>query len=142
MIEDTSHIMMNNLLYSCSDQKQRGNEQFVPEHAFGYIVEGETHILTNNGKQVFGAGRIGLIHRNQLIKSIKIPPPGGGEFRSINIFLDQGFLRRYSAENRLEPVGKYTGDYNRILPQDPFIKGYFNSLLPYFDHPEQLNPAL
>lgn len=133
---------MNNLLYSCVDQRQRGNEQFVHEHALGYLVAGETHILTNNGKQVFGKGSIGLIHRNQLIKSLKIPPPGGGEFRSINIFLDQNFLRRYSAEHKLEPVGKYTGEYNHILPADPFIKGYFDSLLPYFDHPEQLNPAL
>ena len=129
--EDKNHILYNNLLYSCVDQKQRGNEQFVPEHALGYIISGETHLLTNECTKVFKAGSIGLIRRNQLIKSLKVPPPGG-EFRSVNIFIDQPFLRRYSAENKLPSVGKYTGDYIRMLPPDPFIKGYFDSLMPYF----------
>lgn len=132
-MEDKSHILYNNLLYSCVDQKQRGNEQFIAEHALGYIISGETQLFTNEGTKIFKAGSIGLIRRNQLIKSIKVPPPNGGEFRSVNIFLDQGFLRNYSAENKLEPVGKYTGNYIRILADDPFIKGYFDSLMPYFD---------
>ncbi len=131
-MEDKSHVLYNNLLYSCVDQKQRGNEQFIAEHALGYIISGETHLFTNEGPQIFKAGSIGLVRRNQLIKSIKVPPLDG-EFRSVNIFLDQNFLRNYSAENKLEPVGKYTGDYIRILPADPFIKGYFDSLMPYFD---------
>jgi AraC-like DNA-binding protein len=132
MMEDKSHILYNNLLYSCVDQKQRGHEQFIAEHALGYIISGETHLFTNEGTKVFKAGCIGLVRRNQLIKSTKVPPPGG-EFRSVNIFLDQNFLRNYSAENKLEPVGKYAGHYIRVLPADPFIKGYFDSLMPYFD---------
>ena len=142
MMEDKSHIQLNNLLYSCVDQKQRGNEQFVHEHALGYVISGETHVLTSNGTEVFGPGSIGLVHRNQLLKSVKVPPPDGGEFRSVNIFIDQSFLRKYAAENKLEPVPKFTGAYNRILSDDPFLKGYFDSLLPYFNRPEQLNPAL
>jgi len=135
-MEDKSHIRVNNLLYSCVDQKQRGNEQFVHEHALGYIISGESHIISNSGTKIFKAGTIGLIRRNQLVKSLKIPPPGG-EFRSINIFLDQDFLRRYNAEHQLNPVGKYTGDSMRLLSDDPFLKGYFDSLLPYFNNAEQ-----
>ena len=135
-MEDKSHIRVNNLLYSCVDQKQRGNEQFVHEHALGYIISGESHIISNSGTKIFKAGTIGLIRRNQLVKSLKIPPPGG-EFRSINIFLDQDFLRRYNAEHQLNPGGKYTGDSMRLLSDDPFLKGYFDSLLPYFNNAEQ-----
>jgi len=135
-MEDKSHIRVNNLLYSCVDQKQRGNEQFVHEHALGYIISGESHIISNSGTKIFKAGTIGLIRRNQLVKSLKIPPPGG-EFRSINIFLGQDFLRRYNAEHQLNPVGKYTGDSMRLLSDDPFLKGYFDSLLPYFNNAEQ-----
>ncbi|MDB5087288.1 MAG: helix-turn-helix protein, partial [Mucilaginibacter sp.] len=40
-MEDKSHIQLNNMLYSCVDEKRRGNEQFVPEHALGYIISGE-----------------------------------------------------------------------------------------------------
>ena len=135
-MEDKSHIYLNNLLYSCVDKKRRGNEQFVPEHALGYIISGETHLQTSNGPVVFGEGTMGLIRRNQLIKSVKVPPPGG-EFRSINIFLDQGFLRAYSAEHKLAKAEKYTSEPLRLLPPDPFMKGYFDSLLPYFNHSAQ-----
>jgi AraC-like DNA-binding protein len=138
---DKSHIQFNNLLYSCTEQKQRGNEQFVPEHAFGYIVSGEVHSINNNEKQVFKQGMIGLVRRNQLVKSVKVPM-AGGDFKSINIFLEQDFLRRYAAENKIQQVDRYTGKPLIELTNDPFIKGYFDSLLPYFDHSSQLNAQL
>jgi AraC-like DNA-binding protein len=140
-MEDKSHILLNNLLYSCVDQKQRGNEQFVPEHSLGYIISGESHLQTNSGLKIFKEGAIGLIRRNQLIKSVKVPPPGG-EFKSINIFLDQNFLRTYSVEHKLPKAEKYTGEPMRLLSPDPFIKGYFDSLLPYFNYASQPKSTL
>jgi AraC-like DNA-binding protein len=141
MTSDENHVMINNLLYSCADQRLRGSEQFVPEHALGYMISGETHIQTGDGIATFEAGTIGLIRRNQLIKSVKIPP-AGGEFKSVNIFLDQEFLRRYSAENKLPKAEKYNGNPTILLPSDPFIKGYFDSLLPYFHHSPQLSATM
>ena len=141
-MEDQSHIQLNNLLYSCVDKKQRGNEQFVHEHAFGYLIAGESYVFTGANSQVIPEGAIGLVHRNQLLKTVKVPPKDGREFRSVNIFLSQDFLRRYAVEHKLEPTGKYNGEYNKVLEPDPFIKGYFDSLLPYFEHPEQMSPAL
>lgn len=140
-MDDKSHILLNNLLYSCIDKKQRSNESFVQEHAFGYIISGESHYKTTLGTAVVKAGTVGLVRRNQLIKSEKVPPPGG-EFRAINIFLDQPFLRRYSAEHKLAPAKSYKGEKILMLPPDPFIKGYFDSLQPYFDHPEMATNAL
>jgi AraC-like DNA-binding protein len=141
MEDDKSHIQLNNLLYTCVSQRQRGNEQFIKEHALGYIIAGETHFYTNNGLIVVKAGQMGIARRNQLAKSVKVPPPGG-EFKSVNIFLDQAFLRRYSADNKLPVMPKYTGPGMLGLPDDPFLKGYFNSLLPYFDRPGSLNPNM
>ncbi|WP_461452260.1 helix-turn-helix domain-containing protein [Mucilaginibacter sp.] len=140
-MEDSSHIKLDNLLYSCVDRKQRSNEQFVAEHAFGYIISGETHMATSEGIKVMRAGDIGLVRRNQLLKSIKIPPPDG-EFKSLNIFLEQGFLRKYAIEYKIEQTERYTGISMMLLSPDPFIKGYFDSLIPYFDRPEHLKSAL
>ena len=140
-MEDKTHVKINNLLYSCVDQKQRGNEQFVHEHALGYIIAGETHVLTNNGVHVIGEGTIGLIRRNQLLKTIKVPP-ANGEYKSINIYLTQDYLRRYSIEHQIEPIEKHNGELNRHLTADPFLKGYFDSLMPYFTHKQQMSPAL
>ncbi|HVW97706.1 MAG TPA: AraC family transcriptional regulator [Mucilaginibacter sp.] len=130
-MEDKTHIYFNNMLYSCVEKKQRGNEQFVPEHALGFIIAGESHLQTSGGKLIFGPGSIGLIRKNQLVKSVKVPPPGG-EFKSVNIFLTQDFLRQYSTTHKLPKADKYTGEPMRLLSQDAFIKGYFDSLLPYF----------
>ncbi|AYL96921.1 helix-turn-helix domain-containing protein [Mucilaginibacter celer] len=140
-MEDKNHIMFSNLLYSCVADKQRGNEQFVHEHVFGYIIAGEVHSFSCNGAQIFKEGMIGLIRRNQLVKSVKVPG-AGGDFKSINIFLEQDFLRRYAAENKLSSMPRYAGEPMIELTGDPFIKGYFDSLLPYFDNSAQLNPAL
>ncbi|RKR84954.1 AraC-like DNA-binding protein [Mucilaginibacter gracilis] len=140
-MEHNSHIQLNNLLYACVAQKQRGHEQFINEHAIGYVMAGETHLQTNNGLLIMKAGTMGLVRRNQLIKSVKIPPPGG-EFKSVNIFLDQNFLRRYSADNKLPPAQKYSGDMLVELPPDPFLKGYFDSLLPYFNQGKPIKPAM
>jgi AraC-like DNA-binding protein len=141
MQEDKTHILLNNLLYSCVSQKQRGNEQFVYEHALGYVISGETHFQTNSGVQIVKAGQMGIARRNQLVKSTKVPPPDG-EFKSVNIFLDQAFLRRYAAENKLTPAQKYTGALMRDLPDDPFLRGYFDSLIPYFNQGSQLKPNM
>lgn len=141
MKEDKSHIWVNNLLYSCVSQKQRGNEQFVHEHALGYVISGETHFYTPNGMQVVKAGELGIARRNQLVKSVKVPPPGG-EFKSVNIFLDQAFLRRYAADNKLPTAQKYTGALMRPLPDDAFLKGYFDSLIPYFNSGGSLKPNM
>lgn len=130
-MEDKTHIQVNNLLYSCATQKQRGNEQFVHEHALGFVMAGETHLLSTDGLRVIPAGSLGLARRNQLVKSEKVPGPDG-EYKAVNIFLTQGFLRRYADEHQIDAVGRYTGDLLRPLPSDPFLIGYFNSLLHYF----------
>jgi AraC-like DNA-binding protein len=136
-MDDKNYVQVNNLLFSCFCEKERGHEQFVPEHSLGYVISGEIQLQTNDGLSVLKEGAMGIIRRNHLVKSIKVPPPGG-EFRSVNIFLGQDFLRRYSAENKLAEAGKYTGNPMRPVSQDPFIKGYFDSLLPWFNSAEQM----
>jgi len=51
-------------------------------------------------------------------------------------------LRRYSLEYNIAAGLKYNGDPLRLLPADPFIKGYFDSLLPYFTYDMQPNASL
>lgn len=129
------------ILYSCIDTRQRSSEQFVAEHALGIILTGESHFQSPTGLQVYGPGTIGLVRRNQLLKSLKVPP-ANGPFKAINIVFDREVLRRYSAEHQLTASDTYAGPGMVDLSLDPFLQGYFNSLLPYFDQPAQLSPAL
>ena len=140
-MKETCVSQVNNLLYSCYQQTTRGYEQFAPEHTLGYFISGETHIQSHGGTMIVKAPMIGLVRRHTLLKTVKVPPPGG-EFLSVNIFFDQAFLRRYHAENAIGPVERYTGEPMRELRFDPFIKGYFDSLLPYFNHPAPLSSTM
>jgi len=141
MASKNDHILLNNLLYSCVDKTQRGNEQFVPDHCLGYIISGETHFTMADGVRHFKAGTIGLVRRNQLLKSVKVPAPGG-EFKSVNIFFSQDILRKYSKDNKIHATDRYSGDNLYLFQGDPFIKGYFDSLLPYFSDPVRMNEVL
>jgi len=140
-----THMMQDrlryNILYSCTGEAKRGHEPFVQEHALGYLISGEMHLHTEHGMQVFTKGSIGIIRRNQLVKAIKKPAPDG-PFMAINVLLDQKSLRQYATEHGTQPTGIYTGPSIVELANDVFLKGYFDSLLPYFESPDQLTDTL
>jgi AraC-like DNA-binding protein len=131
-----------NLLYSCEIEQKKINTQLVSEHALSFIISGESHLYTSRGKEVFGKGTIGLIRRNQLVKAIKIPELTGEPFYAINIFLDQDSLQKYALKNNIHSNGHYRDEPLLLFPEDVLLKGFFQSLSPYFDHPEQLTKAL
>ncbi|MCO5933992.1 AraC family transcriptional regulator [Mucilaginibacter sp. RB4R14] len=134
--------MQHNILYSCTSRTKRGHEQMVQEHSLGCIIAGEIHFYTNNGVEVIGEGSIGIIRKNQLAKTVKVPPAGRGMFKAINIEIDQQHLRKYGTDNNIYANGQYKGSPLINLTGDAFIKGYFDSLLPYFDNPDQLSKAM
>jgi len=138
MIQDR---LRYNILYSCTGEARRGHEPFVQEHALAYMISGEIHLHTDYGVQVFTKGSIGIIRRNQLVKSVK-KPGADGPFMAINVLLDQLSLRQYATEHNIQATGIYTGSSLIELTADAFLKGYFNSLLPYFENPDQLTDTL
>ena len=131
-----------NILYSCVSQQKRGHQQFVTEHALCHVQTGEIRFYTSNGAYSYGPGTFALVRRNQLAKSLKLCGPSGEPFRSVNIYLEQDLLRRISRENSISAGDPYTGAQIMTLPPDPFITGYFDSLLPYYQEPGQLTPAM
>ncbi len=130
-----------NILYSCTAEPKRGHEPFVEDHALSYIVSGEMHYHTSNGMIVFPKGSLGFVRRNQLVRPVKLPD-ADKPFISINILFMQDTLQLYSRKNDVKATGVYTDDSIIHLPGDPFLKGYFDSLSPYFEEPAQMTEAL
>src|SRR5688572_30415774 len=122
--------MQHNFLYTCEECEMRGHEQFIAEHSLGFIVSGETQFHTSNGILAYGTGTIGLVKKNILAKTMKLPSADGTPFKSISIFLDQESLRKYGAEHNIYVNVPYDGDVMINLSHDRFIRSYFNSLLP------------
>jgi AraC-like DNA-binding protein len=134
-------INRNIILQACEGETHFGHTHFVHEHVLGLITSGIAEHYTPDGVTTYTAGTLCLFRRIQLMKTIK-RPLGEEPFTTINIFLDQETLKKYSLEHNVKAAGIYNGEPNVMLENDEFMKGYFNSLMPYFAQPEKLTPTL
>ena len=134
-------MQKHNILYSYSGQHTKGQGPFLPEHILWLMVSGTMEVSTNKGVEAFGKGALCLAKKNQLLKAVK-KPDGEKPFMGIGIFLDQASLKNYSIEYNVKARGFYTGEPNVLLSLDAFMKRYFDSLMPYFNQPEQLTETL
>ncbi len=134
-------IQHNILLYACQGETYAAHDPFVYEHVLGIITSGVAEQYTDQGVISYGAGTLMLLHRNQLLKVTK-KHFDGKPFATINILLNQETLKKYSLEHNVQANGIYIGEPNVVLENDAFMKGYFDSLLPYFPQPEKLTPNL
>jgi AraC family transcriptional regulator, exoenzyme S synthesis regulatory protein ExsA len=138
MIKDRTK---DNILFSCTGQARKDYEPFVEEHALSFILNGEMIINDGLTETKIKKGELGFILKNQLLKTQKIPQDNK-PFMAISIFLPKETLYNYSKEHNIIPKGNYTGKPSFIFPYDSFLKGYFDSLIPYFENPEALTNNL
>ena len=134
-------LKRNIILQTCQGDTNFGHTHFVHEHVLGLITSGIAEHYTPERVTTYTAGTLCLFRRVQLMKTIK-KPFEGKPFTTVNIFLDQEVLKKYSLEHDVVADGVYTGDPNVMLENDEFMKGYFNSLMPYFVQPDKLTPTL
>lgn len=138
MIETRKRI---NILFSCVGQEKSDYDPFVQDHAIVFVINGK--MTSNDGNEVveFNPGEIGFIAKNQLVKTQKIPL-NNEPFTAVSIFIPKDILFNYSKEFNILPKGNYIGKRNFILGNNIFLKGYVNSMLPYFENPEALTDNL
>ena len=129
------------ILYSCYSKKSTEGEQFIADHVFGYTISGSSETYLGNKAYTFGAGQFRFLRKNQLTRYTKFPPPGG-EYRAISIKIDEQTLRSISEEQNLHMDRPYTGDTAFELKPHKLLQHYMDSLTPYLNVSEELNPAL
>lgn len=138
MIKDRTKV---NILFSCTGQARKNYEPFVEEHALTFILNGEMIINDGLVETKFKTGEFGFISKNQLVKTQKIPQDNK-PFMGISILLPKEILYNYAKEHNIIPKGTYAGKPSFVLPHDSFLKGYFDSLIPYFENPDALTNNL
>ena len=138
MIKDRTKV---NILFSCTGQARKNYEPFVEEHALTFILNGEMIINDGLVETKFKTGEFGFISKNQLVKTQKIPQDNK-PFMGISILLPKEILYNYAKEHNIIQKGTYTGKPSFVLPHDSFLKGYFDSLIPYFENPDALTNNL
>ena len=135
-------ILQSNILYSRSYQKIKSTEHYFPDHALGIMLSGESQYFTNEGTFVMNKGAICLMRRNQLFKKLKNLGANGEPIALISIFLDQNSLHQYATENNILKQSAYKGKPMIDLTGNVFLKGFFDSLLPYIDNPKKLTAKI
>jgi len=134
-------IKPNIILYACENETQLDHDPFVYEHYIGIITSGSADHYTDKGVVSYPTGSLCLVRRNQLLKIIK-KPDGQKPFATITIFLEQKTLKEYSLQHDVKANGIYIGEPILTSENDDFMKGYFDSLMPYFNQPDKLKPIL
>lgn len=140
-MEDTNEILFDKLVYSCYFEKQRGLEQFIPEHLLGFQISGETHAFSAMGNREMLGNTVVLTRRNQLIRTTKYPSTEG-KYQFVSIILDQETLKQFALENKIVIDKHYTGEKVFFFEPDDYLKGYFLSLVPYINKTKKATPKL
>lgn len=127
--------VQENMLFSCVHEQHFGTEQLVVHHALSIVISGKMEIFTPEGSRFFEEGEMGIMRKNTLLKTRKHPSSDGRPFKSFTIFLTEEFLRQFALQNTIPLQERFTGSHLYEIPDQSFISGFFQSLLPYFDAP-------
>ena len=131
-----------NILYACTTQEHRASEEIVPKHALSILLAGESRVSIGDKTVTRHPGAISLVRKNTLLKVVKLPAPNGKPHESISIFFDEEMLKNLGTQENFLAGAPYRGDPGVDLTNNIFIKGYFDSLLPYIKTGARLTPAM
>ncbi|RYY33500.1 MAG: AraC family transcriptional regulator [Sphingobacteriaceae bacterium] len=131
------------IAYSCYYERNREGEQFVPRHVFSFQISGTLTVTNGDTSYVFNEGDFRFIKRNQLLKFVKQPKPGG-VFKSLSIYLDQDVLQSISLKIAYKAEQKKDAEHESVIKLKPvtLYKSFMDSLLPYVEDNQLVNHQL
>lgn len=141
MMEKTSEIIFDKLVYSCAFESYKGHEEFIPDHFLGFQLSGETHAFHEQGTTIIKENTVVLVRKNQLIRTMK-HPSNHEKYQFLSITLDDETLRQYSAENKIVMEHSFPDHQRLFFEPDDFFKSYFASLIPYVNKTKDIPPRL
>lgn len=137
-----TEILPGVIFYTYLSAMRRDRVGFLSHNTLVFLVSGQFTLETSEQKISMRKGEMLLIGKNQLGQITKTPLPGE-EYESIVISLQEDLLRKIALEEQIDVSQKYTGLPNVPIPADDFLRGYFQSIIPYVRNPEeQLNAAM
>lgn len=109
---------------------------FLEHNTLVLQVSGVFTLETASQQISMSRGEMLLIQKNQLGEITKTPLDGE-DYQTIVIVLKEDFLRKIALEEQIETGQKYSGPSNIRIPGSVFLHAFFQSLLPYVQHPEE-----
>ncbi|NOS86316.1 MAG: helix-turn-helix transcriptional regulator [Ignavibacteria bacterium] len=119
---------------SCYEDKFFKTEIAFEHHMLVWFISGETKIIMADAEDIFGAGDIFLIPKNQLATVILCPKDDLPN-KSVTMLLSAGRLKEFYSDIDIKPVGT-NADKIRSYKDHPLLASCLASLIPYFDMQE------
>ena len=132
---NSTEIIPGFIVYSFLTRKETEKIAFPSHSVLVLQISGQLTVETSVQKISAGRGEMLLIRKYQLVKFIKAPLRGE-DYKTIFIRLDEDILRKFALEKQIDTSQKYIGKPNILLPGNEFLRGFFQSLLPYVDTPQ------
>lgn len=132
--------------YCCEVFRDKFCEEMVTEHMLVCLCSGELDLIAHDKRQYhLSKGQSFFLPRNHRMVKVKHPSKDGEPFKGLFLQLKMPFLRRMvdevSLDVKAKPLRPETTPYI-LLPEHPFLKGFFKSLESYFDAQEYPSEAL
>jgi AraC-like DNA-binding protein len=109
---------------------------FLGHNTLVLQVSGHFTLETASERISMTRGEMLLIRKNQLGEITKTPLPGE-DYQTIVIVLQEDLLRKIALEEQIEIREKYTGALNVLIPGNDFLRGFFQSVMPYVRNTEE-----
>jgi AraC-like DNA-binding protein len=135
------NIVSDAFVFTISAEKEKESDRFLSESILVSQLSGQLTLETNIEKVVINPGDTLLVRKHQFVKVTKTPI--NEEYQKAILFiLKDDILRKYAIENQIETSIKYKGQSNILIPENAYLKGFFNSLIPYTLENKNINNQL
>ncbi|SFO55550.1 AraC-type DNA-binding protein [Chitinophaga sp. YR627] len=141
-MENPVVIIPGVLFYSYLSSQRKDDVAFLEHNVLVLQVSGQFTLETARQKISLQKGQMLLIGKNQLGQITKMPLPGEN-YQTIVITLQEDLLRKVALEEKIVVNKPYAGPRNILVPVNDFLKGYFESVIPYARNREaNIPPAI
>ncbi len=131
-----TEILPGVIFYSFLTAKRKEKVGFLEHNTLVLQVSGHFTLETASQRITMRRGEMLLIGKNQLGEITKTPLDGE-DYQTIVISLKEDLLRKIALEEQIEIGQKYTGPPNILIPGNDFLRGFFQSVMPYVLHPDE-----
>jgi AraC-like DNA-binding protein len=139
---NATEILPGVIFYTYLSTLRKEKGVFLEHNTLVLLVSGRFQIQTAGESTSISRGEMLLVQKNQLGEISKIPLEGE-DYQTIVISLKEELLREIALKEKIEIGKKYTGPPTILIPGNDFLRSYFQSVLPYANHPgEQITNAL
>lgn len=141
MKKQTDFVFSDAIVYSLNTEKQTEYDNLLSESVLLLQLSGEMVFETSTERICARSGEVYLVRKHQFVKTTKTPI-NNEYYKALLFILKEDTLREYALEKQLETTASYQGKPNILLPENTYLKGFFESLAPYTKYPKNIKHPL